>query len=146
MIRFTMAWELKDRIIDLLSQQYSSVYQNRWQQGNHTVAIFVHEDYVFRTGCVQTLTTIVESEESSDVCKITAVASGAAGVFGLNWGSHAAQENSLKEFIEDWIEHPPRNPPRLTGFCSNCSEDARSAVLTADGKLRCRKCAMVLWE
>lgn len=146
MITFTMAGELTDRIMDILSSQYSSVYQNRWQQGNRTIAVFVHEEYVFRTGCMQTLTTIVESAESSGACEITAVASGAGGIFGFNWGSHTAQENSLKEFLENWIENPTLLPPRLTGDCGTCGEDARGAVLTADGKLRCRKCATVLWE
>ncbi|TFG10463.1 hypothetical protein EU538_01875 [Candidatus Thorarchaeota archaeon] len=70
------------------------------------MGIFIHEEYVFRTGSWQTLTTLVESDRQRGDCRVTAIGSGGGdGMFNIDWGSERAGEHTIIESIQNLI-HP----------------------------------------
>jgi len=70
------------------------------------MAIFIHEQYVIRTGSYQTLTTIVESKGDFEQAIVTVVGSGGGGgICNFNWGSHSAGEDTVLKNIQDLIRH-----------------------------------------
>ncbi len=70
--------------------------------------MFVHEEYVFRTGSYQTLTTIVEEADIAS-CRVTIVGSGGGGgIFNISWGSQSAGERTIQKEIQ-----------RITGQTTN---------------------------
>ena len=70
------------------------------------MAIFIHEEYVFRTGSYQTLTTVVESKGDFGQATVTVVGSGGGGgICNFNWGSHSAGEDTVLMNIQNLIRH-----------------------------------------
>ena len=59
---FTFDGQYVNRVIDYLSHSYSAVTRKVSKTEQGVMAIFVHEEYVWRTGSYQTLTAIVESQ------------------------------------------------------------------------------------
>lgn len=64
------------------------------------MGLFIHEEYVFRTGSYQTISVMVEQPSVGKKCSITVVPSGGGGLFNFNWGSHGAAENTLIKIIK----------------------------------------------
>lgn len=91
-------------IIDYLSRSYSKVIRRIWRTEEQTIALFIHEEYVFRTSSYQTLTTVVESSGDFGDCTVTAIGSGGGGgFFNISWGSQNAGENTIISNIEKMI-------------------------------------------
>lgn len=68
------------------------------------MAIFIHEEYVWRTGSYQSLTAIVESQGNFGQAVLTVVGSGGGGgICNFNWGSHSAGEDTLIRKVESLI-------------------------------------------
>jgi hypothetical protein len=68
------------------------------------MAIFIHEEYVWRTGSYQTLTTIVESHGEFGQAVLTVVGSGGGGgICNFNWGSHSAGEDTVINNVQSII-------------------------------------------
>ena len=68
------------------------------------MAIFIHEEYVWRTGSYQTLTTIVESQGEFGQAMLTVVGSGGGGgICNFNWGSHSAGEDTVIRNVQNII-------------------------------------------
>ena len=95
-----------ERVLEYLSYNYAAVTTkiNRSEKG--VMAIFIHEEYVFRTGTYQTLTTIVESKRNFRQATVTVVGSGGGGgICNFNWGSQSAGEDTVLRNIQDLIRH-----------------------------------------
>ncbi|MFW9907672.1 MAG: DUF6054 family protein [Candidatus Thorarchaeota archaeon] len=93
--------EYTQMVIDYLTRNYSKVARKVWRTDQITIGLFIHEEYVFRTGSYQTLTTVVESEGNSNRCTVTVVGSGGGGgVFNISWGSQSSGENTILSNIE----------------------------------------------
>ena len=93
--------EFTREIIDLLSANYSKVTRKVWTSNGSTIAIFIHEEYVFRTSSAQTLTTIVEAQGEFGPCEVTVVGSGGGqGLFNISWGSQSAGEDTIIKQIQ----------------------------------------------
>ena len=93
-----------NRVIDYLSYNYSAVTSrvSRTEQG--IMAVFIHEEYVWRTGSYQTLTTIVESQGEFGQAVLTVVGSGGGGgICNFNWGSHTAGEDTVIRNVQNII-------------------------------------------
>ena len=95
-----------NQVIDYLSYNYSAVTRKINRSANSMMAVFIHEEYVFRTGSYQTLTSIVESRRDFGQATITVVGSGGGGgICNFNWGSHSAGEDTIIRNIQDIIRH-----------------------------------------
>lgn len=95
-----------NRVIDYLTHNYSTVTRKVSNTEHGVIAIFIHEEYVFRTGSYQTLTTIVESRNDFGEATITIVGSGGGGgICNFNWGSQSAGEDTLIKNIQNLIHH-----------------------------------------
>ncbi len=104
MKQITVPGEYTGMIIEYLSRNYSKVIHKIWRTDQQTIALFVHEEYVFRTSSAQTLTTIVESNGDFGDCTVTAIGSGGGeGLFNISWGSQSAGENTILKNIEKMI-------------------------------------------
>lgn len=89
------------KILDVLKRRYSTKFSRVWHNEVGLVGLFIHEEYVFRTGSYQTISVIVEQPSVSKKCSITVVPSGGGGgLFNFNWGSHDAAENTLIKLIK----------------------------------------------
>lgn len=95
-----------DRVIEYLSYNYASVTKKVSRSEQGVIAIFIHEEYVFRTGSYQSLTAIVESQGDFEQATVTVVGSGGGGgICNFNWGSQSAGEDTVLKNIEDLIRH-----------------------------------------
>ena len=95
-----------NRVIDYLSYNYAKVTRKVMNTEQGVMAIFIHEEYVFRTSSYQTLTTIVESHGDFGQATVTVVGSGGGGgLCNFNWGSHSAGEDSVMKNIQNLISH-----------------------------------------
>jgi hypothetical protein len=95
-----------NRVIEYLSHNYAAVTRKVLNTEQGIMAIFIHEEYVFRTGSYQTLTTIVESQGDYSGATVTVVGSGGGGgICNFNWGSHSAGEDTVIRNIQDLIRH-----------------------------------------
>ena len=96
--------EFDYRVLSFLRSDYASVYSKTWKSGGSRVGVFIHEEYVFRTGTNQTLTTVFESVEGQSQSKVTVVGSGGGkGIFGSDWGSEADGEQTIAAKVEDIV-------------------------------------------
>lgn len=94
--------EFDYRVHDYLEKNYSKSYSKRWTVGDTIVAVFVHEEFVFRTSSNQTITVIYESAISQQKSRITVIASGGGqGLLGMDWGSQSAAEDTLERRIRE---------------------------------------------
>jgi len=94
-----------NRVIDYLSYNYSGVTRRISNTEQGVIAIFIHEEYVFRTGSYQSLTVIVESQGDFGQATLTVVGSGGGGgICNFNWGSHSAGEDTLIRNVRDVID------------------------------------------
>ncbi len=104
MKQVTIPGEYTQMVIDYLSSRYAKVSRKVWRIENQTIALFIHEEYVFRTSSYQTLTTVVESDGEYGQCNITATGSGGGGgFFNISWGSQNSGENTIIKNIEKMI-------------------------------------------
>jgi hypothetical protein len=89
-----------EEVLRFLSTQYSKVLKKIWREGDKIYATFVHQEYVFRTSSNQTITTLVEYDQSIEKGLCTIVASGGGkGLFQLAWGSEFDGERTVKNNI-----------------------------------------------
>ncbi|MFX1560936.1 MAG: hypothetical protein ACFFBL_10150, partial [Promethearchaeota archaeon] len=94
-----------NRVIDYLSHNYAKVTRKVSFSPEGVLAIFIHEEYVFRTGSYQTLTSIVESQGELGQATLTVVGSGGGGgICNFNWGSHSAGENTIIMSVKNIID------------------------------------------
>ena len=94
-----------NRVIDYLSHNYAKVTRKVMSTEQGVMAIFIHEEYVFRTSSYQTLTTVVESQGDFGQATLTVVGSGGGGGFcNFNWGSHSAGEDTVIRNVRDLID------------------------------------------
>jgi len=94
--------EFSETVLNFLIRNYSKVLSKRWKSGKNTVAVFVHEEYVMRTGSDQTITIIFEPSAVNRKSRITVVASGGGkGIMSIDWGSESAAENTLIKRINE---------------------------------------------
>ncbi|MFW9844271.1 MAG: hypothetical protein ACFFEV_06835, partial [Candidatus Thorarchaeota archaeon] len=68
--------EFDESILRYLRRNYSKNFSKGWSYGNGTLAVFVHEEYVWRTSSNQTIVVIFEPAGISGRSKITIVGSG----------------------------------------------------------------------
>jgi len=96
-------------VINYLSQNYSAVTRKVLNTEQGIMAIFIHEEYVFRTGSFQTLTSIVESQGDFEQSTLTFVGSGGGGgICNFNWGFHSAGEDTIIRNVQSLINrHSP---------------------------------------
>ncbi|MGY5855762.1 MAG: DUF6054 family protein [Candidatus Thorarchaeota archaeon] len=95
-----------ERVIDYLSYNYSGVTRRISKTEQGVMAIFIHEEYAFRTGSYQSLTTIVESKGDFGQATVTVVGSGGGGgICNFNWGSQSAGEDTILKNIQNLIHH-----------------------------------------
>ena len=93
--------EFTRKILDVLKRRYSTKFSRVWHNEVGLVGLFIHEEYVFRTGSYQTISVVVEQPSDRGKCSITVVPSGGGGgLFNFNWGSHDAAENTLIKIIK----------------------------------------------
>lgn len=98
-----------DTVINYLSHNYSAVTRKLLKTEQGIMAIFIHEEYVFRTGSYQTLTSIVEANGHFGNATLTVVGSGGGGgICNFNWGSHSAGEDSIIRNIQHLIDSDAR--------------------------------------
>lgn len=108
MIEMEVSSLYTDELLTFLGTNYAKVFSRVWESAGRRVGVFIHEEYVFRTGSYQTLTTIVDEVDIS-TCKITVVGSGGGGgLFNISWGSQSAGERTLQKHIQ-----------RITGQTAN---------------------------
>ena len=94
--------EFEDKVLRFLKMNYSKNYSKGWSYGNGTIAVFVHEEFVWRTSSNQTIVAVVEPSDIMGRCKITVIGSGGGeGILGFDWGSQSAAENTLAKKIEE---------------------------------------------
>ncbi|MHA1951176.1 MAG: DUF6054 family protein [Candidatus Thorarchaeota archaeon] len=99
-----------NRVLDYLSQNYSAVTRKISETERGVMAVFVHEQYVFRTGSYQSLTAIVESQGDFGQATLTVVGSGGGGgICNFNWGSHSAGEDTVIRNVQNLISHRTRS-------------------------------------
>jgi hypothetical protein len=109
MKQLTIPGEYTQMIVEYLSRNYSKVTRKTWRTDQQTIALFIHEEYVFRTSSYQTLTTIVESTGDFGNCTVTAIGSGGGGgLFNISWGSQDAGETTIIKNIEKMINNMVR--------------------------------------
>jgi len=96
--------EFTRKILDVLKQRYSKKYSRVWRNEGGLVALFIHEEYVFRTSSYQTISVVVEQPSDIRNCSIAVVASGGGGGWlNFNWGSHDAAEITLTNMIRHLV-------------------------------------------
>ena len=94
--------EFSQTVLNLLIRNYSKVLRKRWNSGKNTVAVFVHEEYVMRTGSDQTITVIFEPSGVIGKNRVTVGGSGGGkGIMGMDWGSESAAEDTLIKRIKE---------------------------------------------
>ena len=94
--------EFDNQILRYLRRNYSKNYSKGWKYGNGTLAVFVHEEYVYRTSSNQTLVVVFEPSVSSGRSRVTIIASGGGqGLLGFDWGSQSSGENTLVKKIKE---------------------------------------------
>jgi hypothetical protein len=97
-------------VIDYLSHNYSAVTRKVSNTEQGVMAVFVHEQYVLRTGSYQSLTSIVESQGDFGQATLTVIGSGGGGgICNFNWGSHSAGEDTVIRNVQDLISHRTRS-------------------------------------
>ena len=70
--------------------------------GNNIIAVFVHDEYVLRTSSNQSITIIFEPGSRQGISRATVIASGGGeGLFGIDWGSESAAENTFVKRIKE---------------------------------------------
>lgn len=125
-------------ILDFLARKYSRVFRKEWKEGEKVLAIFVHQEYVFRTSSDQTIVTIVEYNQSKDRGVCTIVASGGGkGIFGWDWGSGSDGERTVKHSIMRLLA-TDRNVGQL--YCFNCDKWDEYVVEEGQTEAICRTC------
>jgi hypothetical protein len=93
--------EFMRKILDVLKRRYSTKFSRVWRNEGGIVALFIHEEFVYRTTSYQTISVVVEQQSDREKCSIAVVASGGGGgMFNINWGSHDAAENTLINIIK----------------------------------------------
>ncbi|MHA1963062.1 MAG: DUF6054 family protein [Candidatus Thorarchaeota archaeon] len=101
---FNFDGQYVNRVIDYLSHNYSGVTRKVSNTEQGVMAIFIHEEYVFRTGSYQSLTVIVESRGDFGQATLTVVGSGGGGgICNFNLGSHSAGEDTLIRNVKNII-------------------------------------------
>jgi hypothetical protein len=104
----TIDREFDERVLDFLRRNYGRVFGKVWRSGGSRIGVFIHEEFVFRTSTNQTLTTVFESMEGEGRSKITVIGSGGGeGVFGIDWGSESAGENTIASRIRQIATFEP---------------------------------------
>jgi len=94
--------EFDEAILRYLRRNYSKNYSKGWKYGNGTLAVFVHEEYVYRTSSNQTLVVVFEPSVSTGSSRVTIIASGGGkGLLGFDWGSESSGENTLIKKIKE---------------------------------------------
>jgi len=89
-----------EEVLRFLSTNYSKVLKKIWREGDKIHAVFIHQEYVFRTSSSQTITTLVEYDQSVERGLCTIVASGGGeGLFQIDWGSESDGERTVKNKI-----------------------------------------------
>jgi DNA-directed RNA polymerase subunit RPC12/RpoP len=131
-----------DSLLSFLRQNYSGVLQRIWQEGSKTLAVFIHEEYVWRTSSNQTITVILEYDAQDGRCKLVVVASGGrSGLLQLDWGSQGSAESTFMKAVEQF----KRNMSKVQIRCSACGQTYSYPPLTQRmGILRCQNCGHVL--
>ncbi|MHA1851549.1 MAG: DUF6054 family protein [Candidatus Thorarchaeota archaeon] len=93
--------EFDESILRYLRRNYSKNFSNGWNYGNGTLAVFVHEEYVWRTSSNQTIVVIFKPVRNLR-SKITVICSGGRkGLLKFDWGSQSAAEKTLVKKIEE---------------------------------------------
>jgi hypothetical protein len=93
-----------NRVINYLSYNYATVTRKVSNTEKGVMAVFIHEEYVFRTGSYQSLTIIVESQGDFGQATLTVVGSGGGGgICNFNWGSHSAGEDTVIKNVRNLI-------------------------------------------
>jgi len=96
-------------VIEYLTANYSAVTRKISGGSQNMMAIFIHEEYVFRTGSYQTLTAIVEVQGNLEQAVLTVVGSGGGGgICNFNWGSQRAGEDTLIKNVERLVGYHSR--------------------------------------
>ena len=94
--------EFNETVLDFLNRHYSKELSKRWNSGKNTVAVFVHEEYVMRTGSEQTIIIVFEPSGVTGKSRITVIGSGGGkGIMGIDWGSESAAEDTLIKRINE---------------------------------------------
>ncbi len=94
--------EFSETVLNFLIRNYSKVLSKRWNSGKNTIAVFVHEEYVKRTGSDQTITIVFEPSGVIRRSRITVIGSGGGkGIMGMDWGSESAAEDTLIKRIKE---------------------------------------------
>ncbi len=98
-----------NRVINYLSHNYAAVTRKVLSTEQGVMAIFIHEEYVFRTGSYQTLTSIIESSGKFSRATLTVIGSGGGGgICNFNWGSQSAGEDTIIRNVENLISQDTR--------------------------------------
>ena len=88
--------EFNEEVLNFLRNNYSKRFGRRWSLGNNTIAVFVHDEYVMRTSSSQSITVVFEPGSRQSTSRVTVIGSGGGeGLFGMDWGSESAAENTL---------------------------------------------------
>jgi hypothetical protein len=94
--------EFDDKVLRYLRAYYSKSFNKDWKYDDETIAVFVHEEFVWRTSSHQTIVAIFEPSDFPGRSKITVIGSGGGeGILGFDWGSQSAAENTLVKRIEE---------------------------------------------
>ena len=94
--------EFDDTVIRYLRSNYSKNFSKGWKYNNGTIAVFVHEEYVWRTSSNQTLVVIFEPSISVGRSRVTIIGSGGGqGLLGFDWGSQSSGENTLVKKVKE---------------------------------------------
>jgi len=131
-----------DSLLRFLQQNYSKVLQRIWQEGSKTLAVFIHEEFVWRTSSNQTITVILEYDAQEGRCKLAVVASGGrSGVLQFDWGSQGSAESTFIKAVEQFRN----NMHSVKIRCSACGVTySYPPVTQRTGKLRCQNCGHVI--
>lgn len=119
-------------LLDFLKQDYSDVFYRVWHEGTRILAVFIHEEYVWRTGSDQTTTVLVEHDEQDGRCRLTVVASG---------GRSSATESTFLAAIDRFQKG--LNAVRIR--CSICgATHAYEPYRLKSGKAICQNCGHLI--
>ena len=92
--------EFNEQVLNFLRNNYGKKFARRWNLGNNTIAVFVHDEYVLRTSSNQSITIIFEPGSRQGTSRATVIASGGGeGLFGIDWGSESAAEKTFLKKI-----------------------------------------------
>ncbi|MFW9967466.1 MAG: hypothetical protein ACFFEA_09965 [Candidatus Thorarchaeota archaeon] len=127
-----------ESILEFLSRNYSRVLKKEWREGDKIYAVYVHEEFVVRTSSDQTLTTVIEYDQSAERGLCTIVGSGGRqGLFGFDWGSQSDGERTVKAGIVALIE---KDEMRGKRYCFNCQRWDDYEVERGQKEVICRNC------